>query len=394
MMPILLKAKWLIDGTGRAPIANGRVLVADGVIAAVGEPNNVPTPPGIQVLDIGDGTLLPGLIDVHSHLSLDMSRGDVEAQLKEQESDRLIRGVEILRRNLKAGITTMRLCGESRNFIDVTCKRAVEDGRLYGPRLLVSGKALSPSHGHGVSAGVDGVEDVRLAVRQNIRAGADLIKILVTGGIAGKHESPFSYFYSPEEITVTVEEAHRAGKRVAAHAHGGPGLRYCLEVGVDTIEHGAYVSNEDIALFIEKKTWLVATFGVIFHPDGLERAFAHVPYIVQKVHHARKDVDCNIKNAIDAGVRYTLGTDSMQGRMAFEIEHLVGLGVKPLDAIVAATKNAAECCGLESRTGTLEPGKWADIISVLGNPLDDITALERIHLVMKAGQRYDQISFP
>ena len=155
-MPSLLKARWVIDGTGRGPIANGRVLVSDGVIAAVGELDDVSVPFGTEVLDLGDGTLLPGLIDVHNHLSLDMSRGDVEAQLKEQESDRLIRGVEILRRNLKAGITTMRLCGESRNFIDVTCKRAVEDGRLYGPRLLVSGKALSPSHGHGVSAGVDG----------------------------------------------------------------------------------------------------------------------------------------------------------------------------------------------------------------------------------------------
>ena len=389
-MAILLKSKWLIDGTGRGPIAHGRVLVSDSVIAAVGHAREVPHPSGAEVLDLGDGTLMPGLIDVHGHLSLDMSRGDVETQLKEQEADRLIRGIQILRRNLKAGITTMRLCGESRNFIDVTCKRAVEDGRLYGPRLLVSGKALSPSHGHGVSAGVDGVEDVRLAVRQNIRAGADLIKILVTGGLAGKHESPLSYFYSFEEIRIAVEEAHRAGKRVAAHAHGGPGLRYCLEAGVDTIEHGAYISDEDIGLFLEKQAWLVITLGIVYHPDGLERAFAHVPYIVEKVYQARKETGRNLKRAIDAGVHYTLGSDSMQGHMAFEIECLVSLGVPPLQAIVAATKRAAECCGIESHTGTLEPGKWADIICVQGNPLDDITTLERVGLVMKAGRRYDQ----
>lgn len=393
-MQTVLAARWIIDGTGRPPIEDGRILVSDNIIVAVADAREVQNPAGAEVLDLGDVTLMPGMIDVHNHLSLDMSRGDVEAQLKASEADRLIHGIQLLRRNLRAGITTMRLCGESRNYIDVSCKRAVEDGRLYGPRLLVSGKAVTSSHGHGLAAGADGVDEVRTAVRQNLRAGADLIKIMVTGGLSDKHESPLSYFYSSEEITAAVDEAHRAGKRIAAHAHGGPGLRYCLEAGIDTIEHGAYVTTEDIALFLEKKAWLVGTLGVVFHPEGLERAFRHVPYIVEKVRQGRTVVGRNIKQAIDAGVRFTLGSDSMQGRMAFEIECLVSLGVKPLEAIVAATKRAAECCGLESHTGTLEPGKWADIIGVQGNPLGDIGALERVGFVMKAGQRYDQISFP
>ncbi|HBY95907.1 MAG: amidohydrolase family protein [Ardenticatenaceae bacterium] len=390
----LLKARWLIDSIGRAPIDDGRVLIVDGRIAAVGRADTVSASPGAEVIDLGEATLLPGLIDVHGHLSLDMSRGDVEAQLQEPTPERLIRGVQILRRNLKAGITTMRLCGESRNFIDIACKRAVTNGRLPGPRLLASGNAITSSHGHGLGPAADGVDEVRNAVRRNIQAGADLIKIMVTGGLSGKHESPFSYSYSFEEIAAAVEEAHRAGKRVAAHAHGGTGLRYCLEAGVDTIEHGAYMSEDDIALALEKKAWVVGTFGVVFHPDGLERAFAHVPSIVEKVRQARSEIGHNFKKVVDAGVRYTLGSDSMQGHLAFELECLVTFGVSPFEAIIAATKRAAEACGLEAHIGTLEPGKWADIIGVPGNPLDDITALRRVNLVIKAGTRYDQMSFP
>ncbi len=383
-MTLAIKSSILIDSTGKEPIQDGILLIKGDRIVDVGGPREVRIPAQAEILDLSDQTLLPGLIDVHGHISL-------PPQLRSPDPVRALWITRNLRRYLKSGVTTVRVVGEF-NFLDVYCKRAVEAGIIPGPRLLVSGIPLDSSSGHGLGVTVDGVEAVRKAVRENIKGGADLIKIFVTPSLTAVDAQPTDHYYSQEEIAMAVEEAHRAGRRVAAHAHGGPGLRYCLEAGVDTIEHGAYITPADIELFVDKGAWLVCTYGTLYHKDGLEKTRFHDEVAKAKILQARTETPERFRWAYEAGVKYTVGTDNLIGLLAFELECLVKFGVPPMEAIVAATRRAAEACGVENRAGTLEAGKLADCISVKGSPLQDIRVLHEVGLVMKGGRRYDTLS--
>jgi imidazolonepropionase-like amidohydrolase len=383
-MTLAIKSKILIDGTGKEPFQDGVLLIEGDRIVDVGSPQAVRIPAQAEILDLGDQTLLPGLIDVHSHISL-------PAQLRSPAPVRALWITRNLRRYLKSGATTIRVVGEF-NFLDVYCKQAVKANVIPGPRLLVSGIPLDSSSGHGLGVTVDGIEAVRKAVRENIKGGADLIKIFVTPSLTAVDAQPTDHYYSQEEIAMAVEEAHRAGKRVAAHAHGGPGLRYCLEARVDTIEHGAYITPADIELFVYKGAWLVCTYGTLYHKDGLEKTRFQDEVAKAKILQARTETPERFRWAYEAGVKYTVGTDNMIGLLAFELECLVKFGVPPMEAIVAATRRAAEACGVEDRVGTLEAGKLADCISVKGSPLQDVRVLHEVGLVMKGGRRYDTLS--
>ena len=381
-MTIAIKARRIIDGTGRAPIEAGVLLIEGECIAAVGEAEQIPIPNGAEIMDLGDQTLLPGLIDVHAHISL-------PAQLRESDAVRAFWITKNLRRYLKSGCTTLRVVGEF-NFADIACKRAIESGVIVGPRLIVSG---SPLHsGHGLPNPVNGVEATRKAVRQNIKAGADLTKIFVTASIMAHDQSPTGCQYSKEEIEMAVEESHRAGKPVAVHAHGGIGLQYSLEAGVDTVEHGLFIEDSDVELFLKKSTWLVETNAFLYHPDGCQRRAFADPELKDRVLRTRETAGRRFERAHEAGVKYTVGTDNMIGHLAYECKLLVDFGVSPMQAVCAATGRAAEACGVADRCGTLKPGMFADVISVAGNPLEDIAALYKIGLIMKGGQRYDAIS--
>ncbi len=406
-MTIAIKSKKLIDGTGRPPIEGGILLIEDDRIVQVGEPEQVTIPADVEVIDCSDQTVLPGLIDSHTHVVLKLSEEpevrtpSVGVQMKQDTIRMALRGSMYLRDDLESGVTTMRALGDPED-IDFRIRDAIEAGDIPGPRLLVAGQALRPSHGWGVEGvpPADGVDEIRAAVRQNIARGADVIKIFVTNFRQGTSDEAYMRadltrvpIYTKEEIEAAVDEAHRVGVKIAAHALGGPGLRAALEAGVDSIEHANLMEEQDIEIFLKTGGWLSdPNLVVIFDKMGLENlTWWDFPEWQEKVNFARENTRIMIPKAIKAGVKFALGVDPCHGFLWKEARYMVELGIPEMDVILSITKNGAELCGLADKVGTLEPGKLADVISVKGNPLDDIKCLRNVGLVMKGGKRYDQL---
>ena len=376
-----LRCGTLFDGTGAPPVRDALVVVTDGRITSVGPAGGGAGAPGIETLDLGDRFVMPGLIDCHSHASIGPSQGDQLGQLCRGPVPQALAATRNLRTDLAAGTTTMRVMGEE-HFVDVDVREAIEAGVIVGPRLLVAGRGLAANNAHGRAlASYDGVDDVR--------RGANHVKIFVTGGVSSPGPTPTASAYTREEIRAAVEEADRVGTYAAAHAHGGPGLQLAVREGVRTIEHGALATDEDIALMIERGVWLICTFAIFMHPTGIEQGDGHRPAIMDKVRWARRVVAENFPRHLASGVRFACGTDSVHGRMPFELQTLVRLGVSPADALLAGTRWGAEACRIDDEVGTLQPGRRADLIALDGDPLKDMTALERVRLVMKDGVVYD-----
>jgi len=371
---------------------NAIVIVADGRIAAVGPAGSTVVPSGAETLDLSKRFVMPGLIDCHTHASIVPGLGDQLGQLCRGPVPQALAATANLRKDLAAGTTTMRIMGEE-HFVDVELRDAIEAGIVTGPRLLVAGRGLAANNGHGRAlTSYDGVDEVRRGARENLRRGANHVKIFVTGGVSSPGTTPTSSAYTREEIRAAVEEADRVGTYAAAHAHGGPGLRLAVQEGVGTIEHGALASDEDVALMIERRVWLICTFSIFMHPTGIEQGDGQRPAIMEKVRWSRRVVDENFPRHLTSGVRFACGTDSMHGLMPFELQTLVRLGVSPRDALLAGTRWGAEACRVDREVGTIEPGKRADLIAVEGDPLKDMTSLERVSLVMKDGQIYQGVS--
>ena len=384
-MTTLIRSSGLIDGTGTGFRAGVGLLVEGGYISEVG-PAEALRERADETIDLGDAVLLPGFIDAHTHLTIRPGEGDQHGQLELPYVRQALRGVANVEKMLHSGVTTARIMGE-RAGIDFEFRRAVAAGELPGPRLFVSGTALSASHGHGAALGVaDGVDEVRKAVRANLKAGADHIKLFVTGGVSSRGTDIYAYHYSREEIRAAVEEAHRAGRRVAAHAHGGDGVTLCAEEGVDSVEHGGLLTDENIDKMLEAGTSLVLTNTIAFHPEGIEKGDADDPSILSKVLGVRETEEKTFERVIASGLRFALGTDSMHGLFGYELEWLVNHGVSPEEAVIAATRRGAEVMGLED-VGTLERGKRADLVALKRNPLNDIRAVYEVQAVFKEGQR-------
>jgi imidazolonepropionase-like amidohydrolase len=272
--------------------------------------------------------------------------------------------------------------------LDVYTREAIEAGHLEGPHLVIATRPIAASNGHGrMKTSFDGVDQIRAGARENLFRGADFLKLFATGGVAsgtGLQNSAYSF----EEMRAAVEEAERAGTYVAAHAHGGPGLKTCVEAGVRTIEHAAVASDEEVEAMLDAGCWLVGTFSILFHPDGIERGDGGNPLILENLKIARERVSERMERILASGLKLALGTDSMHGEMAYEVRTAIRFGVSPKDALLAATARSAEALRIESRTGTLETGKDADVIALDGNPLEDPGALERVVFVMKGGTQY------
>ena len=400
----------LIDGTGGPPLANATVLVNDqGRIEAVGPRGAVSLPPDCQIVDITGHTLLPGLIDCHDHLT---SFGyDLMGRWgrTEPSSTRVMRVAKVMEETLLTGYTAIRDCG----WLDIGYKQAVDQGLMPGPRLRLATSPLSPTQGtqdrsspsgHHQPASpdpnlprgiADGPEDVRAMVREVVRAGADVIKFFNTG-FGRETQSGTTRSYTLEETQALVDEAHRHGKMVACHALGGPGLRTAIEAGVDSIEHGCLLGLEPdlLKMMADRGIFLVPTFTVFtFHAT---QGNPHAQ--VEAMGFRQQHID-TVQKAMSAGVKVVAGTDAggwEHGNNARELELLVEAGMTPMQALVAATGWAADCLGMEDRIGTIEPGKFADLIAVDGDPLAGVGLLqdkERIRLVMKEGQVYlDRIS--
>jgi imidazolonepropionase-like amidohydrolase len=395
----LVRAGHLLDVKTGKLLDSQTIVVTGETIQSIAPTANVQAQTGDTVVDLSQLTVLPGLIDVHTHITMNTDF-DPFHEVTSTDAREAINGVVNASTTLMAGFTTVRNVGAG-GYTDVDLRDAINAGQVPGPHMLVSGPALGITGGHCddnllpfqyhiIGEGVaDGIAQVQQKVRQNIKYGADLIKICATGGVLSKGDDPQASQYTLEEMQAIVADAHRLGRKVAAHAHGAQGILWATEAGVDSIEHGSYINDEAIAAMKKRGTYLVPTLyledWMLEH--GKLPAFYH-----QKMIDVSAVAKSNIKRAMQAGVKIALGTDAAvypHGLNAHELDVYVNqLGMAPLAALQSATINAADLMGLTAKTGTLEPGKWADIIAVDKNPLDDVRILQNVKFVMKAGVVY------
>jgi imidazolonepropionase-like amidohydrolase len=329
-------------------------------------------------------TLLPGLIDAHTHVSIVPSRGNQIEQMRAPIAEQMATARTNVLADLLSGVTTIRVMGQEWG-VDFKLKAEIAAGDSLGPDLVCAGVQLAKRNGHGHALTAVGDEnDIRLIVDENARQGAGLIKIFTTGGVSTVATSQADCPFTPSEIRTASESAHRHGLKLAAHAHGGEGARRAIQNGVDTIEHGVLLDEAMIEEAAARQLAIVGTFSIQDHPSGIAAGDAKRPEILRKLYEVRSRVEQTWRRILASGIRIAVGTDSMHGCLAFDIARLAAFGASPGRAIRAATFDAAVVCGLSDR-GTLAPGMRADVVGVLGNPLDDIRALSRPVFVMKAG---------
>jgi len=393
---VVIHAGHLLDVKTGKTLSNQTIVIQGDKIASVSSDAQVPA--GAQVVDLSNATVLPGLIDAHTHITYTPNFG--YSRLGVSVPRQALNGARNARVTLDAGFTTIRNVGAT-DFTDVALRDAINAGDVPGPRMLVSGPALSitgghcdenllPFEWHAQSEGAaDGIEAVQHKTREIIKYGADLIKICATGGVLSHGDNPQASQYTLEEMKAIVTDAHRLGRKVAAHAHGAEGIRWASEAGVDSIEHGSYVDDAAIATMKKNGTYLVPTLYLAdWFLENAEKIGTPAELIAkgrEVMPAARK----NVARAFAAGVKVGFGTDAAvypHGLNAHEFAVMVKLGLTPLQAIQAATINDADLLGWSDKVGTIEPGKWADIVAVDGDPLADVTTLERVKFVMKGGE--------
>jgi len=395
---IAVHAGYLLDVKSGKMLADQTLVIEDGKIISSGATGEAKIPTDAVRIELPNATVLPGLVDAHTHLTMEPKFG-YERLATSVPREALI-GAKNARLTLQAGFTTAGNVG-ARGFTDVALREAINAGDVPGPRLLVSGPPLGitgghcdnnmlPSEYHAVSDGAaDGIAEVQHKVRENIKYGADLIKVCATGGVLSLGDNPQASQYTLEEMKAMVADAHRLGRKVAAHAHGAEGIRWAAEAGVDSIEHGSYIDDAGIAAMKEHGTYLVPT---LYLGDWmLENAgLTHLPApLLAKAQEVIPAARKNIAHAFASGVKVAFGTDAAvypHGLNAHEFAVMVKLGLTPLQAIQAATVNAADLLGWSGKVGSLQPGAWADIIGVDGDPIKDVTTLERVKFVMKGGE--------
>jgi imidazolonepropionase-like amidohydrolase len=391
-MTVVIRADWVWTAIDDEPIKDGMVIVDGGQIAAVRPYDESAVPGDAEVIHREGEFLMPGFIDAHTHITINPGKGNQIGQLHDPIEIQTMRGVGNLRDMLDSGVTTARIMGEER-WLDVTFKEQISKGNVAGPNLIVSTRPISQSNGHGRAlSAFDGPDEIRKGSRENLYAGAEFLKMFITGGVSSTRGGGLlKASYSAEEVRACVEEADRAGTYVAAHAIGGPGIRLAVEEGVRTIEHATLATDEDIALFEERKPWVVLTQSIMMHPTGIEQGDRDNPVIMAKLKAARAQAAERLTAIVASNALITIGTDSMHGLFPFEMQTLARWGMSPVKALKAGTIRAAECCRIEQRTGSLDSGKAADLITLDGNPLEDIDAVTRARLIMKDGIRQDRL---
>ncbi|MGQ0764834.1 MAG: amidohydrolase family protein [Gemmatimonadota bacterium] len=398
---IIVRAARLVDGNGGV-VEPAMIRVEGERIVEAGR--SVAVPAGARIIDLPDHTLLPGLIDLHTHLTSRMGVHWEDALVTTTPGHDALWGARNALVTLKAGFTTVRDMGPTWPYVDIDLRRAINDGAVPGPRMLASGNYVSSTGGAGdarqfsiyvdvpvVKNLADGVDEVTKAVRTHLKHGADFIKILATGAVLSRGIDPGAQQYSDAELQAAVVEAGRWGKQVAAHAHGAAGIKAAIRAGVRTIDHGSYLDDEAVALLKASngRTFFVPT---LYTSDAIaeEGAANNIPESERSRSRAIRDIKrAAFARALAAGLPIGFGTDAAvirHGDNAKELALRVSLGESPMTAIVSATGLNARILGWEDRIGTLEVGKLADVIAVPGNPLTDISLLQRVGFVMKGGE--------
>ena len=390
-MRYLIKAGCLIDGTGTSPRENADILFDDRRIIAIGGRDSL-ADADAAVIPAFDKVVLPGLVDAHVHICFDASRDPVFNVRHESPPDMMIRGVRNARDMLMAGVTTIRTLGTP-NDLDLHLRDGIRRGLIPGPRIVAAGRSLTVTggHGHYYRMEADGPEEMREATRLQIKNGVNVIKITVTGGIMTPRVCPGVSKFTLDEIRAVVEEAHKAGLKVAAHAENREGVNDALAAGVDSIEHGYFLRNtEGLDLLVDSGTYLVPTIMAYdLIANGLDQGVP--PEAVGKARAALEYNTAGFRAALDAGAGIAMGSDAGtafndHGRSWREAAFMVRNGMSAMDAIVAATRNGADLLGLGAQVGTVEPGKIADLIIVGGDPLADISRLGNVLCTIQGGR--------
>lgn len=388
-MAVAYRAARVFDGTSEGVIEDGAVVVEDGRIASVGPARGLS--PNTETVDLGDVTLMPGLVDAHVHLVWDASAKPHEVVERESRALTVLRCAKNAALHLRAGVTTVRDLGAT-DGLSIDVARAVELGLLPGPRVVAAGRAIAMTGGHGWFLGreADGADAVRRAAREEMKAGAACIKLMASGGVYGHAEEPGSPQLTPEEMRAGVEEAHKAGRRVAAHAYSTAAIGNALEAGVDSIEHGSFLDRDTAEMMRETGTWLVPTMSVYAAMSEKGPELGAPEYIQRKTAEVLEASRRAFRLALDAGVPMAAGTDCgapghPHGTLREELKLMVEAGATPQQALKFGTSGAARLLGLGNELGTLGPGKRADVLAVGGDPLRDIHALDEVRLVLRDG---------
>lgn len=406
---IVLKAARLFDGKSNALVQNAVVIVQGDKIVDAG--SNLPVPSDAQVIDLGDATLSPGFMDAHTHLTADFSGNYNERRLEQLDlnvSEHAIRATVFARATVEAGFTTVRDLGSrfvgSHEFVDVALRNSINKRVIVGPRMLVATKGIGATGGHfdptngfrdflfgresdftdGIANGPD---EIRKAVRFEVKNGADVIKAAVSGGVLSLGDEVDTPQLTPAEMTALADESHRLRKKVAVHCHGDQAAREAIEAGVDSIEHGSFMKPETLTMMKKKGTFLTPTLMASEWIMG--KLDNYPPALQAKAKAATAARSEMFRNAVKMGIKISFGTDAAvfpHGQNAKEFKLMVDLSMKPIDALKSATANDAELLGIAQKVGTLEKGKLADVIAMPGDPTSDITATERVSFVMKEGK--------
>ncbi|NWG02612.1 MAG: amidohydrolase family protein [Syntrophaceae bacterium] len=395
-MAIFFRNGKVIVGTGEV-VEKGTVAINDHLITYVGVTKKIQPSKKDTVFDLFGKTILPGLIDCHVHFCLDGSPDPMTSVSKDSLPTLTLKAAHHARQTLEAGVTTVRDMG-GKDYIDIAIRDGIEAGLLQGPRMICSGRAICMTGGHGWQYGreANGADGVREAVREQLRAGASLIKLMATGGVLTKGVDPGSAQFTLEELIAGIEEARKAGRRTATHAMGTEGIKNALWAGIHSIEHGVFLDDEAIELMLETKVYLVPTLCAPYHIIKAGKKKGVPDFAVEKSKSVVKAHFQSVKKAHRAGVSIAVGTDAgtpfnCHGMNSKEMELLVKTGFTPMEAITAATQTGSEVLGLEKKIGTLEKGKWADLLIVDGDPLDDIRLLQKkdkIQAIVKGGHLY------
>ena len=406
-----IRAGRLFDGTGDKARENMVIVIQDDRIQSVAPAGSTSVPSGATVIDLSRATVLPGLIDCHTHLGSRADRYDEIYNFKDTPFQSAFAAVVHARKTLEAGFTSVRDVG-SLPFLAVDLRNSINEGLIPGPRIVASGPPISITGGHGdlnnfspqtrVSMFpeerdfqiADGVDQVRHVVRAQVKYGVDVIKILATGGVLSKGDSPGAPQFTFEELKAAAEEAHMAGRKIAAHAHGTQGIKNAILAGIDSIEHASLIDDEGIRLAKEHGTYLVMD---IYNDDyilGKAIEFGLPQENVDKEKTVGRTQRENFQKAFQAGTKMAFGTDAgvyPHGDNAKQFFYMVKFGMTPAQAIRAATSSAADLIGRAKDVGSIEAGKYADIIAVSADPLQDVRALENVGFVMKGGVVYKDV---